>query len=404
MRIALLSTVKRTSQGQLRCLQELAGRSVLAWQIDLALELGCERIICLSNASFDELLAEQRRVEDDGLTFHSVRTHLQLADLVRPDDSLFVQLDGLLVSGDGAQRVRDIEASSKHAVLAISHSHALASRFPDDFERIDRERHWAGIAILPGECAAELKNMPGDSDAVSLLLRLGLQARVPCEEVAAENLDHDQWLLACDEEALDRRASAFMNASLPKPEWAGPGVALATSIVRLSPSNWLGLGAETSALFAIVSALIGMGLAIYGMAAAGLALASLAAFGAGVCRASVALRKSLSSFSNIPTSLRFLEPILWILCVAMVVLAHTQAEHWPVQFAIPILAFGLARLAGRNVNSSFGAFWRDTPLLLAVLAGAAAFNLLQEVLLIIALGALAQLMLHARPQKAKAQN
>jgi hypothetical protein len=404
LRIALVSAVKRTSTGELRSVQELAGRTVLEWQIDLALELGCERIICLCESSFDELIAQQRRVEREGFAFHAARTHLQLADLVRPNDAVFVQLDGLLAGGEGAEQVREAGKTQGNVIFAIAESHALTANSPDDFERIDRDRHWAGIAFLPGDCVNNLKEMPGDSDAISALLRLGLQARVGCKEIAPEFIDHDQWFLASDTDALGRRSVALMNASLPKPAWSGPGVAFATSIVRFSPSSWLGIAPETSAGMALAAMAVGLGLAGFGLSAVALVVGSLATFGASLCITASSMKSGLASSSKRPRILHFFVASIWILATILLVIANREAANWSIQAAIPVLVMGLAWLAGGGENSRLQAFWRDLPVHFAIFSGAAYFNHLQEALLLFSLLALAQLMLHALPQKAKVES
>ena len=104
MRIALVSAIERTSDNELRAEQELAGRSVLEWQVDLALKLGCERVICLCTAPASDLIISQhRRVESAGASFHALRNHLQLTNLVRDEDQLFIQLDGLIIDQDALE-------------------------------------------------------------------------------------------------------------------------------------------------------------------------------------------------------------------------------------------------------------------------------------------------------------
>ena len=66
MRTALLAALKRTDTGELRAELMLAGRSVLAWQVALANDLACERIICLYDAPSEEVFALQREVEAAG--------------------------------------------------------------------------------------------------------------------------------------------------------------------------------------------------------------------------------------------------------------------------------------------------------------------------------------------------
>lgn len=396
MRIALVSATERTPEGELRAEQLLAGRSVLEWQIDLALALGCERIICLCQSqSSDFVIGEQRRVEGQGLSFHAVRNHLQMVSLIRADDQIFVQLGGLIVEQLGIIAALKSQENLDNVILALRSDHALSSTNPDDFQRIDMDRHWGGIAVLPGECALALKEMPEDGDAVSLLLRLGLQARVPCNNVPAAMLDNDRWILAGNREAMEQRGRALIAASLPLTTWIGPGVALAGSVVRLSANRWLSQGGEISAGIAIAGMLAATGLAAFGLGVAGLGVAAISAFAASLAKSAGSLRQGLAARSSLPGIILWLNIIIAVMATGVLIFASLGTTNWQVDIVLPVIAMGLAHITGQQAPVPWQEFWRDAPTHLVIFAICAAFGILQTALLVFLLGAVLQLMLRA---------
>ncbi|MFN9497765.1 MAG: hypothetical protein ACK57E_04770, partial [Erythrobacteraceae bacterium] len=76
MRTALIAALKRTDNGALRAGLPLAGRSVLARQVDLLRALGCDKILCLCKNADGEVLRAQQAVEAAGGTFQALRGFL----------------------------------------------------------------------------------------------------------------------------------------------------------------------------------------------------------------------------------------------------------------------------------------------------------------------------------------
>ncbi|MEP1422744.1 MAG: hypothetical protein ABJK59_13330 [Erythrobacter sp.] len=396
MRIALVSANERTRNGELRAAQELAGRSVLEWQVDLALKLSCERVICLCMTPASELIiAQQQRVEGAGASFHALRNHLQLTNLVRDEDQLFVQLDGLIIDQDALDEDLEPAGELQNTIFELSADHPLSTGYPSDFQRIDKETHWGGVAVLPGDSAVALKEMPDDADAVSVLLRVGLQSRVPRENVPVSLLENNQWILASDSESLELRGKALMEANLPHANWAGPGSAIATSIIRLTPGRWFGAGSEISAGLGIAGLVIAAGLAGIGYDAAAIALASMSAFAAALSNGSAKLRSGVSAQTGVKTSMGWMTPMHIALVCLVLVIANLKPDDWQVSVSIPLFAIGLSYLAGDEKRKGLRPFWRDTTLHLAFFAVCTAFGHLQTALLAFSLVALLQLLLRA---------
>lgn len=401
MPTALVSATKRTGSGALRAELVLAGRSVLARQIDLARALGCERIVCLCEVPGAEVIARQREVETAGLAFHAVRGHLQLPGLVRADDEVLVLLDGLVVEPVVGRELALAGNGLRQTIATLATAHPLSASHPGDFERIDRERHWAGLAVIGGRQVHDLADLPPDGEAVSLLVRLALQARIECREVPARHLENDRWLIATDDEAMGRLSDRMVDSGLPARVWTGPSQSLAAGLVRSLGPRRMARGAETGAVVAGVLLTLAIVLAGFGYSAAGLGIAALGLFAASVASVFARLRHHLapttaSSPLGKALASNELGNLALLLATVAVMFALERRINPLNSLAIPVLAMGLGWLSGRACTGRAKAFWRDSPLHLAILAAASLFGMLEEGVILFALGALLHLMLNAR--------
>ncbi len=394
MRIALLAAVKRTETGELRGEQMLAGRSVLAWQVQLARELGCERILCLCEAPRGEIIALQQHFERSGGEFHAIRSNAQLASLVRADDELVMMLDGLIVDQDAVIGALMEDGALAKTILTMAADHRLAEAHAEDFERIDRERQWAGIAAMRASKVHQLADLPPDGDAMSLLLRIGLQSRVECRLVSPDWLEDDRWLVASVGSALAEREQSLIKASAPSAGWSSPTKNVAAGIVRKIAPQWIENAAEIKGGVSLLLYLTAGALAFYGQGPIALGVVALGAFGASMAEAWLALRNALWSHGSVSPLGRYLPVVTSIAVCAVLILAMGPAL--PIATAsmvLPVLAIGLAHYVSRSSDSAISRFFSDTPFHLMIFATAAAFGQLESALAIFALIALAQLLL-----------
>ena len=398
LRTALISALKRKRDGRLYAEEAVAGRSLLDWQVDVALRLGCERVVCLCEAPSQAVIAQQRRVEGAGLAFHTARGPLQLASLFRDEDMVLLLRDALFVGGDTACDLLAEEGQLEPAIWTLPASHALTTAFPEDFERIDRERHWAGVAVIPGQCARALGDLPSDGDAVSLLLRLALQHRTECKAVPVQILESDDWVTASDQSALERLGAGMMATSLPDPQWAGPTNALATTIVRRSAPYWLQSTPEMSGLGALSFGVMGAGFAAVGYPVPGLAVVALGAFAAALSANARQMRMALGGEKAGAAWQTGLPLAMLLLATLTLVVANSQESDWLIRASLPVFAMGLAWIAGEDRVAKISAFWRDLPLHMAFSALAAGLGYLQEGMIAFALAALLHLVVRTTKQ------
>ncbi len=370
-----------------------AGRSVLAWQVALARDLACERIICFCDAPGEEVFALQRQVEAAGGEFHAIRSNLQLVSLMRADDDLVMMLDGLLPDRNAVLALAGSAERMRKGIATIPSSHVLSEANSDDFERIDRDRNWAGFAVMRAGQVQKLADLPPDGDAMSMLLRLGLQAKVECRDLDSEALDGHRWLLAGSTETLAKREQALLTASAPMPPWTGPGRAIAAIFVKQIAPRWFDIGPEASAALTALLMIVGLALAGFGYGALGLGAAGLGALTGAASVAWARLRERIWSTKSIPSLHRYVPLGVDIAAIISMIVAYGWSADPVTQLALPILALGLARLASRDCKDSPAAFWQDRALHLTGFAIAAATGYLGEVLAVFALAALVQVTL-----------
>lgn len=419
MRTALLAAHKRTLNGELRAELVLGGRSVLGRQVDLARSLGCERFICLSEAHSGEVLALQREVESVDLTFHAVRSNLQLAGLVHADDELVMLCDGLvpdtaviasMLRLSGFEHGLDLSGDTRlpKVIVTLPAEHSLSEQNPEDFERIDRDRHWAGFGIVRALHLHKLADLPPDGEAMSLVLRLALQARTKCSELDTTEVSDGRWLLANDAARLEKHQAALIHGLRKSLAGGSVGSAIAAQFVVGIAPRWLRNGSEVVAGVSVLVALAVVGLSLWGLAWQQsatsplslwlLAMAGVSAFAGEISFSWSKLRTALWSRGRKALDAAALRFIVDLSCALSLVFAHGIAPNPAAQIALPLVAIGLARIAGAKVNGRLSGFWRDRTIHMVGFAVATGFGLLGEALALFTLGALVQLMLRERAE------
>ncbi|MCL9982029.1 MAG: hypothetical protein NBV60_02610 [Erythrobacter sp.] len=391
MRTALIAAIKRTDSGALRAGLPLAGRSVLARQVDLLRMLGCERILCLCESADAEVLRAQQAVEAAGGTFQALRGFLHLPALVRAEDELVILADGLLPDPALVQQMfADTPASSPRFVASLPSDSPLVAQHPEDFERIDAARHWAGLLVMRGASVQHLADFPPDADAISLLLRLALQAGTPCREVSGGSPAAEAWLLASDETALAAQGQALIFRAAGAMDWRKPSAALAGLAARALAPRGLANGPLLAMLGAAVFGLGGMAAASWGWAASGLAFAAIGALAAAFVGALGAIKRELLGEGLPLAQFARLRLAVDTSAAATLLLALSPAGSIAPLAALGPVALGLARL---TPPASPLAMLTDRGLLLALLALAAAFALLSHATALVSLVLLGGLLL-----------
>lgn len=397
MRIGLIAALTRSEDGVLRAELPVAGRSVLAWQAALLQSLGVERVLCLTETTSGEVLELQHAIEAGGAAFHALHGFAALPALVRAEDDLIILRDGLVPDPVVVRAVLGGEGAVQRVVAAIPADHPLAAAYPQDFERIDAARHWAGVLAMRGGPVQQLAEFPEDADAVSLLLRLALQAGTPCRDLAPRELVPESWLLADGTAAVAQAEQSLIAAAATPADWRAPLAALATRLVRALAPRGLAQGGLIAGGLALALLLGAVMVAAFGPPAVGLALAGLGAFAARVSIAYGALSARLRREGDAGRGGAALDVAVDGLAALTLWFALAPWPEWEPLAVLGPLAIGLARLGGRAGGAALGALASDRASLLLALSLAATIGFFPETLACLALGLLTALLLRAEP-------
>ena len=395
MRTALVAALEKTPGGTLRADLVFGGRSVLARQVDLLRAAGCERILCLCERTGETVLQVQREVEAAGGRFEALRGFIRLPALVRADDELVILADGVLP--DPALMRSLFAAGPPGFVAAFGEANPLVARFPQDFERIDADRHWAGLLAMRGAPVQQLADFPPDSDAVSLLLRLALQAGTPCRMVAGAGADGGDWLLAADEAELARQEGALVVQAAGRIDWRQPSRAAARLAARRLASAAFGRGPAFGLAGAGILLVGGIAAGMIGAAGAGLALGSAGVLAAALAAALAGMRRRLSGMASRVGLAERAGPVVDLLAAACLFAALSPGPALAAIGALGPLAIGLARMLERASAPLPLAILGDRAVLLALLAMAAGLGWLPEAAALAALALLGGLLMREGP-------
>ncbi|AUX70001.1 hypothetical protein CHX26_11345 [Porphyrobacter sp. HT-58-2] len=396
MRVGLIAALRDAESGERRASLMLAGRSVLAWQVALLQSLGVERVLCLCDRRDREVLQLQHMVEAGGAAFHALQGFAAIPALVRSEDDLIILHDGLVPDPTVVRALVGAGSELQRMVAGIPSDHPLATTYPEDFERIDAARHWAGLLVMRGKPVQQLADFPADADAISVLLRLALQAGTPCRELTADNLAPESWLLAESAAAVVRHEQALIAAAAGPADWRVPSAALAGRLVRaLAPRGLVqgGLIAGSVALALLAAAVL---IAVFGAAFAALGVAALGSFAARVSLSYASLSAALRRVEARPRAGDVLKAGADLLVAANLWFALAPWPEWQPLAVLGPLTIGMARLTERSTASPVLAIASDRVCLLCALALATAANLLPEAIACLALGLLAGLLLRGR--------
>lgn len=252
MRVAILSAIHPGGEGSgaaTRGLLTVAGRSVAALQLDLALRLGCERIVCLAEGLDEGVLPLLHRAEQGGATFHALSSARSLSGLVRAQDELFLFAEGVvpdpLVVGE--------LLGERSGIVALPAEPGIEA----GFERIDRDHAWAGVARLPGSAVERLVEMPFEVDAVPALLRVGLQTGTRIVPLTPSLVTDRRWALLRNEQQARAFEAAWLNQRVTLSSFAAPVHALADRAAMVLAPGFL--AQRGKAALPIAGGILGLG-------------------------------------------------------------------------------------------------------------------------------------------------
>jgi hypothetical protein len=360
-----------------RSFVRLGGRPLVQHQLDMALAMGCERLVCIVRALEPEVVALQQRAERAGVLFHTVTAPRDLSALVAAQDDVVVIYEGLLA--DPASVSELIEGGPGVFVQPVETGLAAG------FERIDINHATAGLLRIPGRLIETLVQLPPDCDVPSALTRIALQAGVAMREVPVTARSGMGWQMITSEEAAHAIEHQWIAHKLGNARLVSPGRRLVrAAILGFAPSLLHAGNASLIAIAAMVAVMaLAFGAAWFGWEAAGFVMAALA----WLCLCSATMLRRLESplvagEVKRDTGLTALD---WLFDAVLVLLVHWAAPpvagtNSLLSLAMPTTLLLLVRLVGRVPMLPGAAFIADRALLCLLFALCAVTGLLDWVL------------------------
>lgn len=216
---ALIAAYQEAEDGddRLRALLPMAGRTLLEHQVRRALRAGASCVVVLVAGMPSALTAALDRLRRDKLLVEIARDPREAAGRLRPEEDVLFVADGLVASHLCFER---IAASEPQSVLVVEDIAEHAQ-----FERIDAERRWGGLALTTPETMRETAEMLGDWDLQSTLLRRIVQSGARYLSMTGEaeptGLARDRLVMAA-RSASTRAAGHTMLAREPERDESWP--------------------------------------------------------------------------------------------------------------------------------------------------------------------------------------
>lgn len=156
--------------------QPILGQANIHYQILKLRKMGIERFIL----SVEAIDIQAHRLADDlkthGIEVEFISTLTGLGDLLRSDDQFLMICDALWCDD---KHIIDVINAENLTIAVVENVDENA-----DFEIINAQYRWAGIAKLDGSIISLLRDLPDDSALQSSLLRLALQNNCPTKNIA----------------------------------------------------------------------------------------------------------------------------------------------------------------------------------------------------------------------------
>lgn len=314
-----------------RSFVRVGGRALVQHQLDIAMAVGCERLICIVRSLEPEVIALQQRAERAGMLFHTVTAPRDLSALISAQDDVIVLYEGLLADPASARAL--IEQGQ--AVLVQPIETGLAA----GFERIDINHAAAGLARIPGRLIEALVQMPPDCDVPSTLTRLALQAGIAKREVPVGARSGMAWQMITSEDQAHAIEHDWIAHKLGRDRAPSPGRRLVRLAILGFASSLLHAGNASLTLVAATLAVMALavGAAWFEWAVLGFTLAALA----WLCLVGATMLRRLEA-PHAPGEARRdpgLTALDWLFDAVLVLLIHWAAP--PPAGAIPLLALAL---------------------------------------------------------------
>lgn len=164
---ALIGAYQEDDSGGLRGLLPLAGRTLLEYQVGCAAAAGAAPIVVVVERIPSALQDAFERLRSEGVSVFPVSDVNEALIRFEAGTSILLIGDGVAPSLSLVTALAE-EPEPAVATVADDEEH-------DDFERIDAESRWAGVALVDAHLLGSTAAMLGDWDLQSTLLRRSIQ-------------------------------------------------------------------------------------------------------------------------------------------------------------------------------------------------------------------------------------
>lgn len=168
----------------LRAALPLAGSTLLEHQVRRAIRAGAHHIVVLVERLPTALVGAIDRLRRDGYRIDIARSVADAAGRIHPDETVLLIADGCIAPASAFDR---LAAARAPALLSLPDVPGL-----EDFERIDADSRWAGLALVEGARLQDTAAKLGEWDFALTLLRRLLQGGATVLPTAGTGDEADQ--------------------------------------------------------------------------------------------------------------------------------------------------------------------------------------------------------------------
>lgn len=386
VKIALIATVDRAG-GDDAELVAVAGMPIARHQLDFALALGCERVLCFGYGAAAEAIALRHAAESRGAQFQVVRNVRDLPAAVRGDDQLLVLARGLLTESARAFAL----LKDGYGLLVLP----AQAGWSAGFERLDLTAAWGGAMVVPGRLVARLDQLPEDAEPVAGLLRIARQAGVPERPLPESELAEGRWQIVRTGEAARALEPAWQRRRLPPASPFRPTAGLARIALRRFGSHLSGRrGVFALAIAGSAGLSAGAVLVAWlGLSAWAFAMLALAALTIECADGLHLLRKSIFSSDTKSSRPVLALRVTWDLALVGAGVLTIDASRAERLFP-PLATAGLLRMRPLWPDAGWRALAADRGAIAVFLTLAALFGVVEAAFMVLAL---AQIFLRSLP-------
>jgi hypothetical protein len=169
----------------------VAGATLLEHQVRRAVRVGATHVIILVERLPAPIIGAIDRLRRDGARIDIARSVADAADRIHPDETVMIVADGVIAGTGSFERMA---AARAPALMTLADRSGL-----EDFERIDADNRWIGLALVDGAGLQATAAKLGEWDFALTLLRRILQdgaAMIPAVGPTGEPADAEKPILA----------------------------------------------------------------------------------------------------------------------------------------------------------------------------------------------------------------